>query len=144
MTNYFRILTAFIAILISSSALLAQGVPSGLRDMPDEAAKAESRIKDVLSKSERSFKQGLLNLKDNKRPQARDDFDHSVEAFLLSGINVRTSGKLQKCYSELIETIYRIEIPSNQAPEVKGLATTCGWTLENEFGEIAVALQQVQ
>ncbi len=141
MTNYFRILTAFIAILISSSALLAQGVPSGLRDVPDEASKAEGRIQDVLSKSERSFKQGLLNLKDNKRPQARDDFDHSVEAFLLSGINVRTSGKLQKCYSELIETIYRIEIPSTQAPEVKGLATTCGWTLENEFNEIAVALQ---
>ncbi len=141
MTNYFRILTAFIAILISSSALLAQGVPSGLRAMPDEASKAEGRIQDVISKSERSFKQGLLNLKDNKRPQARDDFDHSVEAFLLSGINVRTSAKLQKCYSELIETIYRIEIPSNQAPEVKGLATTCGWTLENEFNEIAVALQ---
>ncbi|HEV7644987.1 MAG TPA: transglycosylase SLT domain-containing protein [Pyrinomonadaceae bacterium] len=109
--------------------------------MPDEAGKAEGRIQDVLSKSEKSFKQGLLNLKDNKRPQARDDFDHSVEAFLLSGINVRTSSKLQKCYSELIETIYRIEIPSNQAPEVKGLATTCGWTLENEFNEIAVALQ---
>lgn len=141
MTNYFRILTAFIAILISSSALLAQGVPSGLRSVPDEAGKAEGRIQDVLSKSEKSFKQGLLNLKDNKRPQARDDFDHSVEAFLLSGINVRTSSKLQKCYSELIETIYRIEIPSNQAPEVKGLATTCGWTLENEFNEIAVALQ---
>jgi LysM repeat protein len=139
MTNYSRFLTVIIAILISGTALFAQGVPSGLRSVPDEAAKAEGRIQDVLSKSEKSFKQGLLNLKDNKR----DDFDHSVEAFLLSGINVRTSPKLQKCYSELIETVYRIEIPSNQAPEVKGLATTCGWTLENEYNDIAVALQTV-
>src|ERR1041384_13590 len=142
MTN-FRLLTAIIAILISSSALLAQGVPSGLRSVPDEASKAEGRIQDVITKSGDAFKRGLLNLKDNKRAQARDEFDHSVEAFLLSGINVRTSAQLQKCYSELIETIYRIEIPSNQTPEVKGLATTCGWTLENEFSEIAVALQQV-
>jgi len=142
MTNYSRILTAFIAILISSPVLLAQGVPSGLRSVPNEAAKAEGRILDVTVKAETSFKQGLLNLKDNKRPQARADFDHSVEAFLLSGINVRSNAKLQKCYSELIETVYRMEFPSTQAPEVKGLATTCGWTLENEYGEIAVALQQ--
>jgi membrane-bound lytic murein transglycosylase D len=142
MTKYPRILTALIAILISGTALFAQGVQSGLRSVPDEAAKAENRIQDVLSKSEKSFKQGLLNLKDNKRPQARDDFDHSVEAFLMSGINVRTNPKLQKCYSELIETIYRMEIPSNQAPEVKGLAKTCDWTLENEYNDIAVALQQ--
>jgi membrane-bound lytic murein transglycosylase D len=142
MTNYSRILTAIIAILISSSALLAQGVPSGLRSVPNEAAKAEARIQEVTTKAETSFKQGLLNLKDSKRPQARADFDHSVEAFLLSGINVRSNAKLQKCYSELIETIYRIEFPSVKAPEVKGLATTCGWTLENEYGDIAVALQQ--
>ncbi len=144
MTNYFpRISAAIIAILLSSSALFAQqSVVSGLRSVPNEAAKAEGRIQDVLSKSEKSFKQGLLNLKDNKRPQARDDFDHSVEAFLLSGINVRSSATLQKCYSELIETVYRIEIPSTQTPEIKGLALTCGWTLENEYGDIAVALQQ--
>lgn len=144
MTNYSpRILIAIIMILCSSSALLAQqSVASGLRSVPNEAAKAEGRIQDVLSRSEISFKQGLLNLKDSKRSQARADFDKSVEAFLLSGINVRSNAKLQKCYSELIETVYRIEIPSTQTPEVKGLATTCGWTLENEYNDIAVALQQ--
>jgi LysM repeat protein len=145
MTNYSRIFSAIIAtfiLLTGGTSLFAQGVASGLRNVPDEAGKAESRIQEVITKSGDAFKRGLLNLKDSKRAAARDEFDHAVEAFLLSGINVRSNGKLQKCYAELIETIYRIEIPSNQAPEVKGLAASCGWTLENEYNDIAVALQQ--
>jgi membrane-bound lytic murein transglycosylase D len=143
MMKYFRILTVAAAFLISGTSIIAQpqGSASGLRNAPDEVGKAEGRILDVTSKAEKSFKLGLLNLKDNKRPQARAEFDHSIEAFLLSGINVRTNVKLQGCYSELIETIYRMEFPSTQNPEVKRLATTCGWTLDNEYEEIAVALQ---
>src|SRR5262245_53515685 len=114
MMNFSRILPAIITIFISSSVLLAQpqSSASGARMIPTDAAKAESRIQEVISKAETSFKQGLLNLKDNKRPQARADFDRSVEAFLLSGLNVRANAKLQKCYSELIETVYRMEFPS--------------------------------
>src|SRR6185503_15328908 len=54
---------------------------------------------------------GKLNLEDSKREQARDEFDKAVDEILMSGMDVRASQRLQMFYLELVERIYREEVP---------------------------------
>jgi membrane-bound lytic murein transglycosylase D len=134
----------FATLLAGNVVAFAQGqtAASGLRNAPDEAAKAEARLTEVTDKAGRFFKQGLLNLQDNKRVQARGDFDLAVEAFLRSGLDLNRNASLKNCFWELNETIYRIEFPSAQTPQVRKLAATCKWTLESEYVAIADTLQK--
>ena len=83
----------------------------------------------------RFFKQGLFHLQDNRRSEARDDFDKSVEVFLISDIDVQRNQTLRECYSQLIETVYRMEFPTNQVPQVRSLSATCGWNIENKLAD---------
>jgi LysM repeat protein len=128
--------TAFITIF-SASFVSAQNT-SGLRSIQPENT-AEVKFNQIASDAGRYFKQGLLNLQDNRRPQARADFDKSVEVFLMSGVNVRASKNLNDCYNQLIETVYRIEFPSNQQPQIRSLAATCNWNIENKLADDVVA-----
>jgi membrane-bound lytic murein transglycosylase D len=105
---------------------------------PVQAEQAEARVTQVTSDSGRYFKQGLLNLQDNRRPQARDDFDKSVEVFLMSGINLTSNNnaKARDCYNQLIETVYRMEYPTQaQIPQIRSLSATCGWTIDNDLAD---------
>ncbi|HEY0459620.1 MAG TPA: transglycosylase SLT domain-containing protein [Pyrinomonadaceae bacterium] len=105
---------------------------------PVQAEQAEARVAQVTSDSGRYFKQGLLNLQDNRRPQARDDFDKSVEVFLMSGINLTSNNnaKARDCYNQLIETVYRMEYPTQaQIPQIRSLSATCGWTIDNDLAD---------
>jgi LysM repeat protein len=105
---------------------------------PAQAEQAEARIQQITSDSGRYFKQGLLNLQDNRRPQARDDFDKAVEVFLISGINLTSSNnaKARDCYNQLIETVYRMEFPNQaQVPQIRSLSATCGWNVENDLAD---------
>ena len=114
---------------------------SGLRTNPDDVAKFEAKAKTILSDSSSYFKQGLLNLVDNRRPQARADFDKTVEVFLLSNIDVRDNKKLSDCYDQLIETIYLMEFPSaRNLANIEGLAKTCGWDISNDTVEAVTKL----
>jgi LysM repeat protein len=95
---------------------------------------AEFQINSVIEKAGEKFKQGLIALNDNLRPQARDNFDKAIEVFLMSSLNVQRNPKLQNCYNQLIETIYSIEFPSNQKPpQIKTLSATCGWTINDQL-----------
>ena len=105
-----------------------------------EAQQAEARVSQITQDAGRFFKQGLLNVQDNRRSQAGDDFDKSVETFLMSSVNVNSNPKLQACYSQLIETVYRMEFPSAaQPPQIRNLSTTCGWNLDNQLADDVVA-----
>ena len=133
--NSFKIFS-LTAIIFSLFATLAQAqTGSGLRDIqPDNTA--EARINQITDEAGKSFKEGLLGLADNRRTVARDKFDKSVEVFLTSGINVRSSGKLQGCYTELVETIYRMEFPSAvRQPDIKHLSTVCEWKIDNQLAD---------
>lgn len=131
-------LTAFL-FLLSNSLVFAQitdSVASGRDDAKTaEAIEAEKRIADLTFKSGVSFKEGLLNMQDNRRPQAGENFNKAVEIFLMSGVNVSRNPKLQNCYNQLIETVYRIEFPSAaQQPQLRQLSVTCGWNWnENDY-----------
>jgi membrane-bound lytic murein transglycosylase D len=98
--------------LFYPAIIQAQGLGvSSARDIPNEVQKAEPRVDQVIERSEAFFKQGKLNLEDNKRDAARSDFDKAVDEILMSGMDVRANQKLQKFYLELVERIYREEVP---------------------------------
>lgn len=104
----------------------------------EEVAGAQARVNRVLEDSGRYFREGLTSLKDNKRQESGEKFDKSVEAFLISAINVQRDERLQRCYSQLIETIYRLEYPmESQAPRFSDLAATCGWNWTSSDFELA-------
>src|SRR5438477_6991652 len=99
-------------ILFYPAIIQAQGLGvSSARDIPNEVQKAEPRVDQVIERAEAYFKQGKLNLEDNKRDAARSDFDKAVDEILMSGMDVRANQKLQKYYLELVERIYREEVP---------------------------------
>ncbi|HEY0544849.1 MAG TPA: transglycosylase SLT domain-containing protein [Pyrinomonadaceae bacterium] len=111
---------ALMATLIAPAALInAQTTGSSARYIPTEVEKLDGRVTQVIDKAETFYKQGQLNLADNRREQARDDFDKAVDAILESGMDVRANQRLQTYYLELIERIYRLEVPQQQiAPQV--------------------------
>ena len=102
---------------------------------------AEAQIAYVTEKSGVLFKEGLLALQDNRRPEAGEKFDKSIEVFLYSTINVQKNQKLSDCYNQLVETIYRIEFPTNtQQPKIKELSATCSWNVSNETADAIAKL----
>lgn len=144
MKTYLFKVFSFTAILIFVfnsfvSAQVTSTTSGGRNDTkPVQAEQAEARILQVTTDSGRYFKQGLLNLQDNRRPQARDDFDKSVEVFLMSGINLASNNnaKARDCYNQLIETVYRMEFPNDrQTPQIRSLSGTCNWNIDNKLAD---------
>jgi len=112
--------TAFFILLITPAIGFGQ-IPaaSSARDIPSAVQQSEERVTKIISRAEDHFRKGKLNLEDNKRDQARDEFDKAVDSILESGMDVRASQKLQTYYLELVERIYREEVPSQQtAPQL--------------------------
>ncbi len=90
----------------------AQGpAGSAAREIPTEVQRTEPRVEQVIERANDHFRKGKLNLEDNKREQARDEFDKAVDEILMSGLDVRASQRLQTFYLELVERIYREEVP---------------------------------
>ena len=101
-----------------------------------QVEQAEAQVRRVTDDSGRFFKQALFHLQDNRRPEAREDFDKSVEVFLLSGIDVQRNKNLSDCYNQLIETVYRIEFPSAKQPaNIRSLSATCHWEVKNDLAD---------
>jgi membrane-bound lytic murein transglycosylase D len=105
---------AFIAALtIPAVSGFAQGSSGGsARYIPNEIEKMDARVNQVIARSEDHFRKGKLNLDDSKREQARDEFDKAVDTVLESGMDVRGNQRLQTFYLELVERIYREEVPA--------------------------------
>ncbi len=115
--------SAFFAATVLFPGII-QAQSSSAREIPTEIQKAEPRVDQVIERAETYFKQGKLNLEDNKRDAARSDFDKAVDEILMSGLDVRASQKLQRYYLELVERIYREEVPVLQiAPQPQQNAT---------------------
>src|SRR2546426_12015092 len=101
-----------VAALFFPASIQAQ-IPGGssAREIPTEVQKTDVRVDQIIERANAHFKQGKLNLEDNKREQARDEFDKAVDEILMSGLDVRASQRLQTFYLELVEKIYREEVP---------------------------------
>jgi membrane-bound lytic murein transglycosylase D len=89
---------------------------SSARDIPTAVQQSDEQVSRVIATAEDHFRKGKLNLEDNKRDQARDEFDRAVDSILESGLDVRASQRLQGFYLELVERIYREEVPTGRNP----------------------------
>jgi membrane-bound lytic murein transglycosylase D len=99
-------------LLLPSVSLRAQVTQqSYLRNTPSEVEREDPRVSRIVDDAEKHFRLGELNLKDQKRQAAREEFDKAVDVVLESGIDVRSNPRLQHYYLELVERVYRYEVP---------------------------------
>src|SRR5678816_4287018 len=107
---------ALLMALVASAATSVAQIPaaSSARTIPTEVEQSEGRITQIIARAEDHFRKGKLNLEDNKRNQAREEFDRAVDSILESGFDVRASQRLQTYYLELVERMYREEVPLQQ------------------------------
>src|SRR5918998_73268 len=106
------LLTALVDTASSSYAQIPAA--SSARSIPTQVEQSEGRVAQIIARAEDHFRKGKLNLEDRKREQAREEFDKAVDSILESGFDVRASQKLQTYYLELVERIYREEVPLQQ------------------------------
>ena len=115
----YKVLSISFIFVLGWSAVTAQTA---------EILGAQAQINKILEDSGRHFKDGMAAMKAGRRSESGEKFDRSVETFLLSTINIQRDAKLQACYAQLIETVYRLEFPSDaQPPQFRALSATCGW-----------------
>jgi hypothetical protein len=114
-------------------------------DKMQEVAQREARFNQLTAEVGDHFKKGLFYLQDNRRSDARKEFDKTIEVFLLSNVNVQGNEKLLGCFGVLSETIYRIEFPTSDKPaNIRSLSTICGWNIDNDLADkIAKVVQTV-
>jgi hypothetical protein len=106
------------------------------RPMATEVLQSQARFNQITAKVGDHFRKGLSHLENNRRSNAREEFDKTIEVFLFSNVNVQSNQKLRECYSQLTETIYRIEFPaSNQLPNIRSLSATCGLNIDNGLAD---------
>jgi membrane-bound lytic murein transglycosylase D len=99
-------------LVLPSVSLRAQVSPqSYLRNTPSEIEREDPRVQQIVTRAEEHFRLGELNLKDQKRQAAREEFDKAVDIVLESGMDVRSNPRLQRYYLELVERVYRYEVP---------------------------------
>jgi membrane-bound lytic murein transglycosylase D len=103
------ILVALAAPAVSLRAQVSQ--QSYLRNTPSDIEREDPRVQQIIARAEEHYKLGELNLRDNKRQAAREEFDKAVDAVLESGMDVRSNPRLQHYYLALVENIYRYEVP---------------------------------
>lgn len=115
------LLTALVAYAASSFAQIP--VASSARNIPTDVEQTDNRVTQIIARAEDHFRKGKLNLEDSKREQARDEFDKAVDSILESGLDVRASQRLQTYYLELVERIYREEVPLQQPTTPNNAAT---------------------
>src|SRR6266498_3545963 len=108
---------ALLTLFVVPATIFGQ-IPAGssARDIPTAVQQSEDSVSRIINKAEDHFRKGKLNLEDNKRDQARDEFDKAVDSILESGLDVRANQRLQGFYLELVERIYREEVPLGRGP----------------------------
>ncbi len=125
--------TSFPRVIIRAALIAALALPatnvfaqmgSSARSIPTEIEKMDVRVAQVITQAEARFKEGELHLKAGERLQAREKFDKAVDTILESGLDVRASQKLQTYYLELVERVFRLEVPQQQVTPRTELAQT--------------------
>lgn len=110
-------------LLIPSISLQAQqgSQQSYLRNVGSEIEREDPRVQKIVEEAEKHFRLGELNLKDQKRQAAREEFDKAVDTVLESGMDVRSNPRLQRFYVELVERVYRYEVPMGSPAQQGGV-----------------------
>lgn len=121
-------LSAFIVLVFSISATA----------QTEQNLAAQAQVNKILEDSSKHFRDGMTAFSQSRRADAGEKFDDAVEVFLSSTLNIQSNQQLQTCYTQLIETVYRLEFAAgNQPPQLKPLSATCGWKWSETDFQIA-------
>lgn len=126
----FALVASFLAPTIGVQAQV-QG-DSSARYVQNEVERSDPRVARIVDQAEKLFNAGREALEAKNRGEARAQFDKAVDVILDSGIDVRSNPGLQRFYLELIERIYRIEVP-NVSTQGQMVAATFN-SEETQFG----------
>ncbi len=134
----------FAATALFFPVIIQAQIPGGssAREIPTEVQKTAARVDQVIERANDHFRKGKLNLEDNKREQARDEFDKAVDEILMSGLDVRASQRLQTFYLELVERVYREEVPLMQVAPQQNVAPVVAQSAPNAKAETELAKAQ--
>ena len=120
------------SLFLSFALISIFGVGSGFSQTV-ENQNAQAQVNRVLEEAGTHFRAGMEDLRANRRQESGENFDKSVETFLLSTLNIQRDPRLQGCYNQVVETIYRMEFPVDNNPaQFQQLAVTCGWSWNAE------------
>jgi LysM repeat protein len=134
--------TVYTAFCVSAILTLLFGIPA--QGQTPEVKSAQQAVNKVLEDSGRYFREGMIELTANRRTESGEKFDKAVEVFLFSTLNTQSDQRLQSCYSQLLETVYRMEFPSEtQVPQIRSLSATCGWQWNDEDFKLADTVAQL-
>ncbi len=91
---------------LNSSVVCAQarGVAA---EIPADGSHRNLEIQRVIDRSNSYFQSAEVNFKDGNFDKARREYDKSVDIVLESGVDVRSDGRLQQHYQNLIEIIFQ-------------------------------------
>ena len=136
----------FAAAVLFTPAIIQAQIPGGssAREIPNEVQKADARVEQIIDRANDHFRKGKLNLEDSKREQARDEFDKAVDEILMSGMDVRASQRLQTFYLELVERIYREEVPLIQQQNATPVIAQAPANQKSDAVEVAQVQQPRQ
>lgn len=128
---FYTILTI---ILLSSGGVSnaqAQINNSGYRNTPTQIPEQDENINKIIAQADALFREGETALRDKQYLQARQKFDKSVEVILMSGVSVRAFPKLNAYYAELVDRVYRLEVPNTPVsqPTIKSTDLVASATL---------------
>jgi len=119
---------------------------SSARDIPDEVQRAQPRVDQVIERAEAFFKQGKLNLEDNKRDGRSFGLRQGRRRDSHVGNGRARQSELQKFYLELVERIYREEVPvlQQQPQNTPVVAQDVQNPKSDKTGEVAKVQQPKQ
>src|SRR2546430_726536 len=83
------VVTTLLGVATGASAQIPTG--SSARSIPTEVERTSGQVSQLIARAEDHFRKGKLNLDDNKRDAARDEFDQAVDTLLESGLDVRAN-----------------------------------------------------
>ncbi|HKG14856.1 MAG TPA: transglycosylase SLT domain-containing protein [Pyrinomonadaceae bacterium] len=111
---------ALLAAVLAPSLRAQTPTQSYLRNTPSDIEREDPRVNSIIARAEEHFKLGKMNLNDQKRQAAREEFDRAVDTVLESGMDVRSNPRLQRYYLELVERVYREEVPQGTPAQPNG------------------------
>ena len=102
---------SLLVLCISASAAAQIPKGSSARALPTDIDMSDSRVSQIIARAEDHFRKGKQLLQINQREKAREEFNRAIDSIIESGFDVRANLRLQTFYLELVERIYREEVP---------------------------------
>lgn len=131
-------LSLALCLALSSGAVSAQTPQANFSaDSPSGAPRvADSQTQAVIDRAQYLFEMGETAFRQNDLDRARRAFDDSIDAILVSNIDIRRNEPLQSYYRELIEKIHRHQMSALNL-EADGFADQAYVPAESELAGLS-------